>query len=122
MNRKVYNTIHPNEILRDYSTILKEKIEILENQYSFDRQNLDSIFREYPSRTAQNSLNFLTQNNEDCIRSLSDNPLVLQLYEIIFILLSKCGQTKMNLNSDQSKIEFVHKEIMPDFECATLSK
>jgi hypothetical protein len=124
MNRRIYHMIHPNEILKDYAQILKEKIELLENQYYFDRQNLESMFREYPSRTAQNSLNFLTQNNENSLRSTSENPLVEQLYEIIFILLSNEGQTNFSLDESSSSnvIDLVHKKIMPSFDCITLSK
>ena len=121
MNKEISQLITPNEILKDYSECLKERISELEDDFSLDRENLEPLIKEYPSKTAQNSMNFITQNSELLLRKNSRDPEVIKLFEIIIILLQQ--EKLIDLNDEGSSlVEAVFNKLLPKFDCVNLSK
>jgi hypothetical protein len=120
MNKQISQLITPNQIFKDYSECLKEKISELEDDFSLDREDLEPLIKEYPSKTAQNSMNFITQNSELLLRNNSQDPEVIKLFEIIVILLQQ--EKLIDLNDESAIVEAVFNKLLPKFDCINLSK
>jgi hypothetical protein len=120
MNKQISQLITPNEILKDYSECLKMKISELEDDFSLDREDLEPLIKEYPSKTSQNSMNFITQNSELLLRNNSQDPEVIKLFQIIVILLQQ--EKLIDINDESAIVEEVFKKLLPKFDCINLSK
>lgn len=71
-----------------------------------------------PSKTAQNSLNFLTKEDENNLYKLSNNEQIQNLFRLIYILLKEDYESI----SPENLITNLSKNIFPKYNVENFSK
>ncbi len=96
MRENVYKEYPPIEVVKDYAALLTENIIAKENYLSFYLSNPEDeklICKSFvPSKTAQNSLNFITKEEEiiltqENISTLPVRDEIIGIFKIIFLLI-----------------------------------
>ncbi len=118
INKEVSSFFDYNVILKDYSLLLENNIDRLEEQlmnYTLDTDSelITKIFR--PSKTAQNSLNFISTNEEAALKDLVINDDLWDMVRIIYLLLDSKPSSK------DTSIKILYTEIMPSFGVSNIS-
>ena len=117
LNKEISKNLNPDSIVRDHSNFIKERIDILENEFTINNINRDYLLKTvYPSKTAQNGLNFLTQELEKYLISCCDIPEILKIFKLIHLLL------KENMNEDKINIsKNLFENLFPKYNVPNLS-
>ncbi len=72
----------------------------------------------HPSKTAQNGLNFLTEELEKEMRNSDNHHDVLAIFESVAVLLNKSNKDLLDGNA----IEYVFNNILPRYGVPNISK
>jgi hypothetical protein len=96
-----------------------KKIENELEQHKIDRNSLNKKL--FPSKTAQNGLNFLTKENEKCFINNHSLPEVRNVIKVIYILLKE-QYVEIEGGESFNQVDNLVNNIMPKHKVESLSK
>jgi hypothetical protein len=123
LNRNISLNIKPKDIIKNSFSVIQKRLKlIIGDQFSYD-SNIDfdkpedhvmEKIKSFPSKTAQNGLNFLTKEYENLIRT-EVTPLHQSLFEIIYILI-------LEKIPNENIADNLFNNLMPKYGVNSLSK
>lgn len=126
LNKLISVHIKPAEIARSYILVLNKKINLLNNEFIVNKIDKDLLAKKiYPTKTAQNGLNFLSKDFENQLKNFTSsfNPNfqneIVKMFQIIYIILRE-PINENNLNSNI--VENLFTNVLPKYKVDSLSK
>ena len=115
-SKQLYNFLDKEKIIKDLINYYSSKNISIETDNKYDMQKINEKFK--PTKIALNSLNFLDNVEQEKLLNEPQNPIVIDFFRIILILLNEYNENILK-ESDKNILEHLFKDLFIKYNVKT---
>ena len=118
-SKQLYNYLDKEKTIKELINYYSSKNIPLKSENKYDIQKANEVFK--PTKLALNSLNFLDKDEQEKLLNEPQNPIVVDFFRIILILLNEYNQNILKEN-DKIIFGYLFKDLFTKYKVKTIKE